>query len=111
MIDYTHQAGAQWPEELITLTHYQDADNTVGTLIAQIKAYQEAGDFDSAQTLINDNIETLRPYVFDSSAINKYVEELRNLQIYTKSHKQQIFYSPDEPSAYVTTGDIWVGDD
>lgn len=109
MIDYTHQAGAQFPDALITLTHYKDADNTVGSIIAQIKAFQESGDFDSAQALINQHAATLKQYVFDSSAINKYVEELRNLQIYTKSHKQQIFYSASEPSAYITTNDVWIG--
>lgn len=111
MAKYTYQAGATWPNSLISLTNYKDADNTVGSLIAQIKAYQEAGDFSSAQDLIDENIETLKPYALDAAMINKYVEELRNVEIYAKSYKQQIFYDDDEEtsSIYMNTGDVWIG--
>ena len=111
MAKYTHEAGAQWPEHLIDLTHYKDADNTVGSTIAQIKELQEAGDFDGAQAIIDAQGSNLKQYVFDSAAINKYVEELRNLQIYTKARKQQIFYNDnyEEVDAYVENQDVWLG--
>lgn len=111
MPKYTYQAGAHWPLSLIDLTHYKDADNTVGELIAQIKAYQEAGDFDAAQAIITDHAEELKPYAFDSAAINKYVEETRNIEIYTKSKKQQVFYEPTEEQAsnFITINDVWLG--
>lgn len=111
MPKYTYQAGAHWPLSLIDLTHYKDADNTVGELIAQIKAYQEAGDFDAAQAIITEHAAELKPYAFDSAAINKYVEEIRNLEIYTKSKKQQVFYSPteEEASNFVDINDVWLG--
>ena len=111
MADYTHQAGAQWPDELITLTDYKDADDTVGSLIAQIKAYQEAGNYEAAQALINQHSAELKQYVFDSAAINKYVEELRNLQIYAKVNKQQIFYQNTEPNTFIAKDDVWIGID
>lgn len=108
---YTFQAGAHWPNSLIDLTNYRDADNTVGPLIAQIKQYQESGDYDAAQQLIILNIDTLKKYTLDASYINKYVEELRNLEIYTKSKKQQIFYEPteDEAATYADLQDVWLG--
>jgi len=108
---YTFQAGAHWPNSLIDLTNYKDADNTVGPIIAQIKAYQEAGDFDSAQQLITQHASTLKKYCFDSAAINKYIEELRNLMIYTKAKKQQIFYEPteDDFANYAVLQDVWIG--
>lgn len=108
---YTFQAGAHWPNSLIDLTNYKDADNTVGPIIAQIKAYQEAGDFDSAQQLIMQHASTLKKYCFDSAAINKYIEELRNLMIYSKAKKQQIFYEPTEDSfaTYAVLQDVWLG--
>lgn len=111
MPKYTYQAGAHWPLSLIDLTHYKDADNTVGELIAQIKAYQEAGDFDAAQAIITEHAAELKPYAFDSAAINKYVEEIRNLEIYTKSKKQQVFYAPteEEASNFVILNDVWIG--
>lgn len=111
MPKYTYQAGAHWPLSLIDLTHYKDADNTVGELIAQIKAYQEAGDFDAAQAIITEHATELKPYAFDSAAINKYVEEIRNLEIYTKSKKQQVFYAPteEEASNFAILNDVWLG--
>ena len=110
MAKYTHQAGAHWPDSLIDLTNYKDADNTVGSLVAEIKALQEAGSFDEAQALITQHPE-LKQYSFDSAAINKYVEELRNLQIYTRTHKQQIFYTTEEEAeTYCDTNDVWIGD-
>lgn len=111
MPKYTYQAGAHWPLSLIDLTNYKDADNTVGELIAQIKAYQESGDFDAAQALIAEHEEELKPYALDSAAINKYVEEIRNLEIYTKSKKQQVFYAPteEEASNFVILNDVWLG--
>lgn len=111
MPKYTYQAGAHWPKSLLDLTDYRDADNTVGILIAQIKSYQEAGDFDAAQELIRQNYDTLKHYTFSSGSINKYIEELRNLEIYTKSKKQQIFYEPTEEvaSIYAVLQDVWIG--
>lgn len=111
MPKYTFQAGAHFPNSLIDLTNYKDADNTVGPIIAQIKAYQESGDYDAAQQLITQHASTLKKYCFDSAAINKYVEELRNLEIYSKAHKQQIFYVPaeDEASIYADLQDVWIG--
>lgn len=108
---YTYQAGATWPFGLLQLTDYKDADNTVGPIIAQIKAYQEAGDFDSAQELIRQHASTLKKYCFDAAAINRYIEELRNLQIYTRQKKQQIFYEPTEEtfSIFAVLQDVWIG--
>lgn len=112
MARYTYQAGAHWPNSLIDLTNYRDADNTVGSLIAQIKNYQEQGNYDAAQQIIVQNINTLKHYALDASAINRYIEELRNLEIYTKTHKQQIFYTPteDEAASYAELQDVWIGD-
>ena len=109
MAQYTHEAGSLFPETLITLTNYKNADSTVEALLLQIKTYQDSGDYDSAQQLIDENINTLRQYVLDTAAINRYVEEIRNLEIYTKTHKQQIFYQSAAPSTYVYDGDIWIG--
>lgn len=111
MPKYTFQAGAHWPNSLIDLTNYRDADNTVGPLIAQIKAYQEAGNYEAAQAIIIENAQVLKQYALDASAINKYVEELRNLEIYTKSRKQQIFYTTEEEmDTFGQLQDVWLGD-
>ena len=110
MANYTHIFDSQWPEELITLTDYKDADNVVGSLIQQIRAAQATGDYETAQEIIDTNINVLKRYVQDSSAINRYVEEIRNLEIYAKSHKQQIYYQRNDPEDYISENDVWIGD-
>lgn len=108
MARYTHIFDSQWPEETISLTHYRDADNSIGSILAQIKAAQESGNYTLAQQIIRDNASALQGYVIDSSAINKYVEEIRNLEIYTKTYKQQVFYQIAEPYSYAEVGDVWI---
>lgn len=108
MARYTHIFNAQWPEELITLTSYRDADNSIGTILAQIKSAQENGNYTLAQQIIDQNRAALQGYVIDSSIINKYVEEIRNLEIYTKTYKQQLFYQTSEPYEVAEVGDVWI---
>ena len=108
MARYTHIFDSQWPNELITQTHYRDADNSIGSILAQIKAAQAAGNYTQAAQIIQNNRAALEGYVMDSSAINKYVEEIRNLEIYTKTYKQQLFYQTSEPYSYAEVGDVWI---
>ena len=109
MAHFTHEAGAAWPDSLIELTHYKNADQTVEELLVQIKHLQDIGDYDSAQVLIDENYNTLRQYVFDTADVNRMVEEIRNLEIYTFSHKQQIYYQDTAPNTYIYEGDVWIG--
>lgn len=108
MARYTHIFNAQWPNETITLTNYRDADDSIGSILAQIKTAQASGNYSQAQQIIDDNRTALQGYVIDSSAINKYVEEIRNLEIYTKSNKQQVFYQTSEPYDIASVGDVWI---
>ena len=108
MARYTHDFGSQYPTDIIEQTHYKNADNTIGTLLNQIKSYEAAGNYSAAQTLISQNINTLKQYVLDSSAINRYVEEIRNIEIYVKANKQQIYYQRTEPRTYADVGDVWI---
>ena len=107
MARYTHEF-SQYPADIIEKTHYKNADSTIVELLNQIKAYEAAGNYSAAQTLISQNINTLKQYVLDSSAINRYVEEIRNIEIYVKAHKQQIYYQGTEPYTYADVDDVWV---
>lgn len=109
MAQYSNIFGSQWPDKLIDLTNYKDADNTVGNLITQIRTAQANGDYTAAQRIIIQNKALLKQYVHDSSAINRYIEEIRNLEIYAKSHKQQVFYQENVPEEYISDGDVWIG--
>ena len=108
MARYTRSFGSLYPQDIISLTNYKNADNTIGTLLNQIKSKEENGDYAGAQTIIQQNINTLKQYVLDSSAINKYVEEIRNIEIYVKANKQQIYYQRTEPYTYADVGDVWI---
>lgn len=107
MARYTH-TWSQYPQEIIDLTEYRNADNTIASLLNQIKSKEESGDYSGAQAIISQNINTLKQYVLDSSAINKYVEEIRNIEIYVKANKQQIYYQRTEPRTYAGVGDVWI---
>ena len=110
MAGYTHEAGAVFPNGIISLTHYKNADSSVSSLIKQIKTYQEAGNYTAAQNLIDNNRNLLEPYIFDTADVNRYVEEIRNLEIYSKVSRQQIYYQNNMPSAtLMDKEDVWIG--
>lgn len=112
MSTYSTEAGGhlpnQWP---IPLTNYQPINSEEGSqlsnLINNIKHLQAIGDYEGAQLLIDDNKTLLSQYVFDTSKINQYVEEIRNIQVYALQHKQQIYYQ--NPTG-IQNGDVFIGD-
>lgn len=111
MSTYSTESGGhtpnQWP---LPLTNYQPINSAEGSqlseLINQIRHYQLVGDYEGAQQLIDDNQALLSQYIFDTSKMNQYVEEIRNLQIYALHHKQQIYY---QSSTGIETGDVYIG--
>ena len=112
MSTYSTESGGHTPDQWpLPLTNYQPINSAEGSqlseLINQIKHYQAIGDYEGAQQLIEDNQALLSQYVFDTSKINQYVEEIRNIQVYALQHKQQIYYQ--NPSG-VQTGDVYIGD-
>lgn len=110
MAIYTHEAGAIFPNGIIELTNFKNADSSVASLIKQIKDYQAAGNYSAAQTLIDNNKNTLKQYIFDTAHVNRYVEEIRNLEIYSKTSRQQIYYQQNAPSTtFLDKDDVWIG--
>ena len=106
MPSYTHEF-SQFPNQLLTLHHYKDVDDTVANEVNQIKLLQSQGQFDKVNTIISQHPE-LKPYVFGSESMNLLEEESRNIEIYVKSKKQQIYYTDTEPEEAVLS-DIWIG--
>lgn len=107
MSNYTHEAGSKYPNELLTLTNYLDADSTMGDVIAQFKSFQSKGEYSEAAQYLIDN-PNLKKYIFGSSDINKLSEELRNTQIKALNVAQQLFYQENSPIDYASSGDIWI---
>ena len=108
MARYTSIFGSEYPNDIITVTEYKNADNTIGQLLNQIKQAEESGNYSEAQSIIRANANVLKQYVMDSSAINRYQEEIRNIEIFVKANKQQIFYQTSEPRSYASVGDVWI---
>lgn len=95
MASYTNEY-SKLPQEILTLHKFKDVDNTVAPLVNQIKILQAQGAYDKVNEIIKE-YPNLQPYIFGAENWNALEEETRNLEIMTKSKKQQIFYQEDEP--------------
>lgn len=112
MATFTTESGGHTPDQWpLPQTNYQPINTSAGsqlsTLINTIKTRQAEGNYEDAQQIIDDNQQLLSQYVFDTSKINQYVEEIRNIQVYALQHKQQIYYGNING---IAIGDIYIGD-
>ena len=95
MASYTNEY-SKLPQELFTPHHFKDVDDTVAPLVNQIKLLQSQGKLNKVNEIIK-NRPDLQPYVFGAENWNALEEETRNLEILTKSKKQQVFCQTEEP--------------
>lgn len=110
MPNYTRTSGSMFPEEIITLTNYQDATNEISSAIAQIKELQAQGDY----VAIVDYLELypdIKRYIIGSDSINLIEEETRNIEIYARNTQQQFFYQTTAPIDVMSEQDVWIGGD
>jgi hypothetical protein len=108
MASYTHEY-SQFPIETLKKHYFKDVDDSVAPLINQIKELQNQGQYDKVNEIVKNNIENLSKYVLSTEYINLIDEETRNLEIYTKSKKQSIFYDDEEPEGNTAVFDVWIG--
>lgn len=119
MATYTHDYSL-FPEEVFVPHGFLDAGEiTEGsseeTLVKQVMDAISKRDYAKAETLLGtkDSITgkiLLEPYTLNAEHINIIEEELRNIELYTISQKQSVFYMNDEP-VYCTANDIWIMND
>lgn len=114
MATYTHDYSL-FPEEVFVPHGFLDAGagDTSESVINAIKSvmdYIKVNDYKSAYQKLLDNQEILEPYTLNAEHINIIEEELRNIELYTISQKQSVFYMNDEP-IYCTANDIWIMND
>lgn len=95
MASYTHEY-SKLPQELFTPHHFKDVDDTVGSLVNQVKILQSQGQLNKVNEIIK-NRPDLQPYIFGAENWNALEEETRNLEILAKSKKQQVFCQTEEP--------------
>jgi hypothetical protein len=108
MAEYTHEY-SQFPSQILELHNFKDVDDSVASLVNQIKNLQSAGNYAKASELVEANADTLKPYVLSMEYLNMIDEELRNVEIYAKSKKQSVYYQESEPTENVSQYDVWIG--
>ena len=106
-MNYTHEY-SNLPLQIMQRHYFKDVDNTIAPLINQIKELQANCEYDKVNEIINQNISNLSQYVLSSDYMNAIDEETRNLEMFAKSKKQQIFYDNEVPE-YASELDIWIG--
>ena len=77
MADYTHEF-SNFPDEILTRHNFKDVDDSVASIVNQIKELQANGEYDRAAQYIDMNKDTLGPYVLGSEYLNTIDEETRN---------------------------------
>jgi len=107
-MSYTHEL-SNFPNTPINLPEFKDVDNTVRTLVEQVRQYRMAGNYTAAANLIQQNNDTLRQYNFTAEDVNRIVEDIRNTQLYVQSKKQQLYYTASENNFVGSDQDIWIG--
>lgn len=107
MAGMTHEY-SKFPEQVMELHNFKDADDSIASIINQIKNLQSQGLYDQAQRIVEQNGDTLKRYVLSTEYLNAIDEETRNVQIYAKTVSQSIFIQNDEPEALLN--DVWIGD-
>ena len=108
MSTYTHDY-SNFPSQILTRHNFRDADDSIASIINQIKTLQAQGKYSQAAAYVEANKATLGPYVLGSEYMNTIDEETRNVEIYAKAKKQQIYYQDDEPNADPSVNDVWLG--
>lgn len=108
MASYTHEYSS-FPTNLYTVNNFldlKDAPSNVVALVQQIKDYLLNGNYNQASSVLASNKSTLKRYIVDAQYINKLDEELRNLEIYTRTKKQGLYYQTSKPDC--VAGDVWI---
>lgn len=106
MAEMTHEY-SQFPEQIMELHNFKDADDSIAKVINQIKNLQAQGLYNQAQRIVEQNKDVLGSYIISAENLNAIDEETRNLQIYSKQVQQSIYYQDSEPSGFLY--DVWIG--
>lgn len=104
MVTYTNEYSSL-PLKVLELHHYKDIDDSVASLINQIKQLQSEGQYNRVNEIISNNPE-LQPYIFSAENWNALEEETRNVEILAKAKKQQVYCQLEEPDG--GNFNIWI---
>lgn len=108
---YTHKY-SNFPNQMFQSTDFRDlkdAPSNVISIVNQIETHLSSKEYSQASALLEENKTLLSPYLIGAEFVNSLNEEIRNVEIYTKSNKTGQYYTDQRPDA--VKGDIWIGDD
>lgn len=108
MAEMTHEY-SNFPETLYSVHNFFDLDDApinVASTIVQIKNLILNQNYQAASQLLWENKDVLSKYMIDARFINALEEEIRNLEIYTQTRVQGLFYQEREPDG--VAGDVWI---
>lgn len=97
-MEYSHNFGSNFPNEIIPVGTKKDIDDTVKELINQYYLCIESGDLASANQLYEANKDTLESYQINMEYINKLEEEIYNTGIFALNSIKSIV-SSDIPTS------------
>lgn len=110
MASYTHEY-SNFPNTVYTVRNFldlKDAPTNVADVVTQIKDYIVKKNYSAAASALEENKNVLAQYMVDAAYINRLDEELRNLEIYTRTKKQALYYQTEKPDG--VAGDVWISD-
>lgn len=107
MVDYTNEY-SKFPQELLTIRKYTDANNAIAEHINTIKNLQSNGKYDEAREYIYQYKEELSNYALTSEDINRLEEEIRNVEIMCLGQNKQVYYEDYKPVTALV-GNVWIG--
>ena len=97
--------------KLYTLHNFEDASDSLATIIETVRAKQSSGNYEAAAAYIaTPEVQSaISKSAITAKTINAIEEEIRNIEIKAVGQSQQIFYSTDETIIdLMSTGDILI---
>lgn len=88
---------SKFPDELYQLTKFEDVDDSLKAIIQRIEANMKLGNYSQVQIDLEEYREHLNPYILDDKFLNKFEEELRNVELYSGTKQQGIHFGDTEP--------------
>lgn len=110
-VNYTYEyrsASESFPNVIPDIIEYKDVDSSVASVVMRIEGYIKANDYETANSIIQENAALLSNYIISAADINRIIEDIRNTQIYGMEKSQDIFFMDTMP-LFVVTNDVWVG--
>lgn len=80
-MDYSHEFGSNFPQEVIPIGTKKDIDDSVKELVMNYYSLMDSGNLSEATVLYNNNKDILEPYDISARYFNRLEEDMYNLGV------------------------------